>query len=147
MPVERSAGIIFFKNTPEGRKYLVLRSSREPGSKRPEYWDFSKGLLEKGEDGISAARREAEEEVEIKNFELVPDFKETVSYFTRHDGKTIPKFAVMFLAETQGGEIKLSWEHDKYEWLLYEEAKKRISNNAMKQALEKAHEFLSKKSS
>lgn len=149
MPVERSAGIIIFHDAASGRKYLVIRSSRDSSQisekkSVKEFWDFPKGQLEKGETGIDAARREAKEEAGISGFEILSGFKETVSYFTRREGKPIPKFVAMFLAEAKSDKVKLSWEHDKYEWLPYEEAYSRISLPPMKQALEKAEEFLKK---
>ena len=64
-------------------------------------------------------------------------------YFTKYHGKTIPKFAVMFLAEINNEKIELSSEHDRYEWLSFYEAHKRISNSQMKEVLKKADEFLS----
>jgi 8-oxo-dGTP pyrophosphatase MutT (NUDIX family) len=85
------------------------------------------------------------EEVGIKKYELQPDFKETVKYFTRRSGRM--KFVAMFLAETKNARVKLSWEHDKYKWLSFEEAKKRISLKPMKEALEKANDYLQTKSS
>lgn len=148
MPVERSAGIIFFRKEPERRRYLVIRST--PSERFPlprEHWDFAKGLLEAGEDGLKAAKREAEEEVGLKDFEVVHGFKETAQYFTTSNGKSAMKFAAMFLAEAGTEQVKLSWEHDKYKWLPYEEARARISNSQMKKVLEKAHEFLSKQGS
>lgn len=148
MSVERSAGVIFFIEKPEGRYYLVIRST--PSERFPlprEYWDFAKGLLEVGEDGFKAAKREAEEEVGLRYFEVVPGFKEVAQYFTTRDGKRAMKFVAMFLAEARSPKVTLSWEHDQYEWLPYEEAYKKISNSAMKKILEKAHEFLSTKSS
>lgn len=142
MPVERSAGIIFFRNTPEGRKYLIVRSTRNvPG--RAEFWDIPKGGLEKGERGIDAALRESKEEAGVKKFLLVPDFKETMRYFTRRDGKPVPKFVAVFLAEARETKVKLSWEHDEFAWATFEEAMKKLTT--MKKALKAADEFLSKK--
>ena len=146
MPVERSAGIIIFRNTPKGREYLVVHASGTgDGTTRPDFWDFSKGLLEKGETGIDAARREVKEEVGIEDFLFVDGFKETVHYFTRRDGKPVPKFMAMFLAEVKDDKVRLSWEHDKYEWLPFVEARERISRTEMKKALESAEEYLKKK--
>lgn len=149
MPVERSAGIILFRNTPEGRKYLILRSSRSKseiakGKFAKEFWDFPKGQLEEGEKGIDAARREAKEEAGIESYEVVPGFKETVRYFTRREGRPIPKFVAMFLAEAKTDKVKLSWEHDKYEWLAYNEALERVTLKEMKKALMAAENFLNK---
>lgn len=141
MPVERSAGIILYRNTPEGRKFLVIRSSRKYPD-RPEFWDFPKGRLDSGEDGIGAARREVREEVGIDDFEIVQNFKETVRYFTRREGKSIPKFVAMFLAHTPQKEVTLSWEHDVFEWLAYHDARERVTIPDMKHALDRAEEFL-----
>lgn len=147
MPVERSAGIIIFRNTPQGRRYLVIRSSRDKstiakGKDVKEFWDLPKGVLEKGETGMDAAKREAKEEVGIENLRIVPAFKETVHYFTRRDGKPAPKYVAMFLGEVKTDTIVLSWEHDKYEWLPHKEAYERVTLKPMGGALEKAERFL-----
>ena len=142
MPVERSAGIIFFLKTPQGRKYLIIRSSGLK-KKRKEFWDFPKGKLEKGETGLQAATREAQEETGIDDFEIDPNFKETVRYFTWREGQRMPKFVAMFLVEAKTDKVKLSWEHDAYEWLPYEEAYKKLST--MKKALKKAYDHLQAK--
>ncbi|MBI4132476.1 MAG: NUDIX domain-containing protein [Candidatus Sungbacteria bacterium] len=141
MPVERSAGIIFFMPTPQGRRYLIVRSSRDLPD-RPEFWDIPKGILEKGETkGIEAALRESREETQLENFSIVPGFKYTARYFTRRDGKSVPKFVAVFLAEAHDDSVKLSWEHDRYEWASFGEAMKRLTT--MKPALQAAEDFLS----
>lgn len=149
MPVERSAGIIFFLNTPEGRRYLVIRSSHQnpqigKSKKVKEFWDFPKGRLEGKETGLDAAKREAREEAGIKEFTIFPKFKETVHYFTWRDKKPIPKFVAMFLADAKSDTVKLSWEHDTYEWLPYSEAHDRLTLSQMKKALLAAEDFLKK---
>lgn len=145
MPAEKSAGIIIFRNTPSGREYLIVHASGTgEGTSRLDFWDFPKGLLEKGEKGIDTAIREVKEEVGIEDFSFVDGFKETVHYFTRREGKPVPKFVVMFLAEAKDDKVKLSWEHDKYEWLIFREGYKRISRRQMKEALEAAEEYLKK---
>lgn len=146
MLIEKSAGIIFFRAEPKNtnRLYLIIRSSRIGflGDNKKEFWDFPKGLLEEKEKGIEAAAREAYEETGIQDFKIIEGFKETVKYFTKRDGKTALKFAAMFLAEVKSGEVKLSWEHDKYEWLPFQEAHDKISRVEMKKALENAKNFL-----
>ena len=142
MPVSRSAGIILFRNTTEGRKYLILRAKRDDD--RPEFWDISKGELNSGESGIEAARREVKEETGIEDYKLIGDFKFTAQYFTKREGKTIPKFVAVFLAEAPNEAVKLSWEHDSFEWATLEEASKKLTT--MKKALHAADEFLSKSS-
>lgn len=143
MPVLRSAGIIFFRNTPKGRRYLIVRSSKHIPA-RGEYWDIPKGELEAKEKGIEAAKREAKEEVGIENFSLVEGFKFTAQYFSRRGGKSMPKYVAIFLAEAGSEDIKLSWEHDKHEWAPLDEAIKKTTT--MREAIKKADEFLNKSS-
>lgn len=126
---------------------MVLRASRSEseiakGKFVKEFWDFPKGQLEQGEKGIDAARREAKEEAGIEDYGIISEFKETARYFTRREGKPIPKFVAMFLAEVKTDKVKLSWEHDKYEWLAYNEALERITLPPMKETLRKAEQFL-----
>ena len=137
----RSAGVIVFRNTSKGRKFLVIRSSRKDSSK-PEYWDVPKGLLKKNEKGIDAALRETREESGIVNFKLFPGFKETIKYFIHYKGKRELKFVAMFLMEVEDDKVVLSWEHDKYEWFSYNEALVRLTNSEMKKVLRSADKFV-----
>ena len=109
-----------------------------------EFWDLPKGVLESGERGTDAALREAKEEAGIQKHQLVfiENFKVTVRYFTRRDGKPTLKFAVFFLARAKTKKVKLSWEHDRYEWLLYRDARARLSLPQMQRALNNAEKFL-----
>lgn len=148
MPVERSAGIILFRQVSSERHYLVIRSARlesQISEKKSvtQFWDFPKGRLESGETGLQAAEREVREEVGIVHYGLVPEFKKTVQYFTRREGKSVPKFVALFLAEVKDDPlITLSWEHDKYEWLSYPEAHERLTHPQMKNALQVAEQYL-----
>ena len=126
---------------------MVIRSSRGASiiaekKKIKEFWDLPKGILEKGEKATDTARREVKEEVGVADLEITPDFKETVRYFTWREGKSILKFAALFLAEVKTDKIKLSWEHDKYEWLPHGEARDKLTTKGMKIALDKAEEYL-----
>ncbi len=147
MPAERSAGIIIYRDTPEGRKYLLLRASRDKstlasGKRVKDFWDFPKGRLEKGETGLDAARRETQEEAGLDTIEIDPEFKHTVQYFTFRTGRPVPKYVAMFLGRVTSEVITLSWEHDTAEWLLHKDAKARVTLPQMKDALEKAEEYL-----
>ena len=142
MPVERTGGIIFFRNAPEGRRYLILRSARDIPD-RPKFWDIPKGQLEDAERrGVDAAMREAKEETGLEDFSLVPDFKHTVSYVTRREGRPVPKFVAVFLAEAHTDAVRLSWEHDAYEWTSFDEAMEKLST--MRPALKAAEAYLSR---
>lgn len=124
---------------------MVLRSSYHGKGGKYNYWDFPKGLLDGKEKGIDAAKREAREEAGIKKYKLFPKFKSTVRYFVRGrpwGSKAAMKFVAMFLAEAKSAKVKLSWEHDAFEWLPYKEARKRITRKEMRRAIEEAEEFL-----
>lgn len=126
---------------------MVIRSSYHGKDGKHNFWDFPKGLLEKGEKGIDAAMREAKEEVGINDFLLDTDFKRTIRYFTRwrNPAKANLKFVALFLAESKTDKVKLSWEHDQYEWLSYVKARVRVSLPQMKKALADAEQWLNKK--
>ena len=145
MPVVRSAGIIIFRKTSQGKRYLIVRSARDI-KKRGEFWDIPKGELEKGEKkGMETAVREVKEETGLDNFTLIPDFKYTARYFTRRGGKPILKFVAVFLAKAHKEEVKLSWEHDAFEWAPLGEATKKLTT--MREAVKKADEFLQRQGS
>ena len=149
MPVLRSAGFVIFRNTPRGRRYLALRASRSEstiakGKTVKEFWDFSKGALEKGETAMEAALRETKEETGITKLIIVSGFKHTVRYFTMRAGTRALKFVAMFLAETKTSRAALSWEHDRSEWLAYGDAEKRITLPQMREVLAAAEAFLNR---
>ena len=56
---EISAGIIIFRKTKEGPKFLLLYHGGR-------YWNFPKGKLEKEEDSYTAALREIKEETGLR---------------------------------------------------------------------------------
>src|SRR5574341_941417 len=115
MPV-RSAGIVLFRNGKK-RKYLLLEHSYG--------WDFSKGIMDKGEKSQSAAMRELKEETGISKAVIFPGFKTTISFIYTWKGKRLLKFVVFYLAKTRQKKVKLSFEHKGFVWLPYKEAVKK----------------------
>ncbi|TSC73571.1 MAG: NTP pyrophosphohydrolase [Parcubacteria group bacterium Gr01-1014_48] len=147
--VERSAGMILFKNTKTKKQYLLLQHHPRPNVRIKNivaHWDFPKGHLEKGEEAIDAAIRESKEETGIEIAEFFPDFKTTIRYFIRSQGvKSIPKFVVFFLGKAKGGRVTLSFEHQAYAWLSFREAHMRLTYENAKKVLKKADDYLSAK--
>ena len=152
MPQEQSAGaVVYYKG--ETIEYLLLRY--EAG-----HWDFPKGHIEEGEELIDTARREIKEETGIGDVEVVPDFKENVTYwYQKYEGgynysKRVAakgqkakgtasfKTVTYFLARSHTKDVVLSSEHIGYEWLPYDEALKRGTFKNSKDILVKAKEFL-----
>jgi 8-oxo-dGTP pyrophosphatase MutT (NUDIX family) len=134
MKMERSAGVIVFRDDPSGRVYLLLDYGK--------HWDYPKGHVEKNEDDLSAARRELEEETGIRDAEILPGFSREMQYFFRAKGQLIRKTVIFFLARTDRQRVRLSDEHEGSEFLPYEAAMKRLTYSNAKQILRAANDFL-----
>ena len=107
----------------EGAKRLYLLLHYPNGQ-----WDLVKGKIEKGEDTVSTAVREAHEETGIRDLRFVDNFKRSIRYkFSSMDGRMISKSVVYFLAETRTKDIMLSDEHIGYAWMEFDAAMHRIT--------------------
>jgi bis(5'-nucleosidyl)-tetraphosphatase len=111
-----SAGVVVVRREGDVWHYLLLRAYN--------YWDFSKGVVEAGEDPREAACREVEEETGLTDlvFSWGHDYQETPPY-----GKG--KIARYYVAETRQDTIILPVspelgrpEHHEYRWVSYQEA-------------------------
>ncbi len=139
MKKEKSAGaVIFIKN--KGIKYLLLHYPFGSRTRR-NYWDFSKGHIEKNEKELNTAKREIKEETGLKNIKIVGGFKETIKYFFKNK-ETIQKTVVFYLAEAERKEIILSSEHIGYKWLSFQKAVDLLSFENSKRILKKADKFM-----
>jgi len=114
--VIRSAGIVVVRAEEDGWKFLFLRAYRN--------WDFPKGIVEPGEELLSAAKREVREETGITDlrFRWGTAFKETPPYSR---GKKIARY---YIAETLERDVRFSInpelgkaEHHEYRWVPYPE--------------------------
>ena len=117
-----SAGIIIFRKTPEGIKFLLLYHGKG-------YWNFPKGRLEAGERSWQTAFREVREETGLKNtdLKLVQDFKSFEKFYFHHQGQKIFRVVILYLAETTQQVITLAGTHqDGYGWFTFVEAKKML---------------------
>ncbi|MEO9306810.1 MAG: NUDIX domain-containing protein [Nitrososphaera sp.] len=112
---ERSAGAIIYRQSPQGKMYLLLNY---PSG----HWDFVKGNIEKGEALKETVLREAREETGITDIAFVDGFEDKVEYHYQRDGQVIHKEVAFFLATTNTDKITLSFEHQDYTWLGFDEA-------------------------
>ncbi len=101
-------------------KVLVLRraTGRSPGS-----WEFVHGHIEPGELPAAAARRELWEESGLKTEKL---YSITVNpfYLIKADAVQV---ALVFAAIVDSDRVTLGAEHDRYEWLSFAAAVKRLT--------------------
>ncbi|MCR4346293.1 MAG: NUDIX domain-containing protein [Sulfuricaulis sp.] len=111
-----SAGVVIVRHFDDQYRYLLLRIR--------DYWDFSKGMVEPGEDPLAAAIREVEEETTLiqLDFRWGHAFTETEPY-----GKN--KIARYYVAESAEGEVFLPVteelgkpEHEEFRWMEYDAA-------------------------
>lgn len=134
---EKSAGAVTFRK--EGNKVHYLLLHYEAG-----HWGFPKGHIEKGESLEEAALRELEEETSVSDVSPVSGFKGHLRYFFKRAGRGVFKTVTYFLVETKQKEVKLSLEHDRFEWLPFGQALEQLTFQDTKQVLKKANEFLGK---
>ncbi|MDE2001599.1 MAG: NUDIX domain-containing protein [Patescibacteria group bacterium] len=139
---EISAGIIIYKREKDrdGKvetKYLLLYHGRG-------YWNFPKGKLEKGELSYQAAFREVMEETGIPSRALTLEkhFKMTDKYVYQREGQKYFKIVIFFLAQAHKPEVKVSFEHEGYAWLLHNDAQKLLKHRNIKVILKQANAYL-----
>jgi bis(5'-nucleosidyl)-tetraphosphatase len=137
---EHSAGIIPFQIRNGKRKYLMLLSNLAKNA----YWEFPKGLIEKGERAQDAAIREFQEEAGIQKFKLIPGFKRVLKYFYRRNGEVIAKTVTYFLARVQSKKVTISSESKDYKWVTKEEAASMATYRSILDLLSEAEDFLNK---
>jgi len=116
-----SAGVVVVRADADRWRYLLLRAYN--------YWDFPKGLVEPGETPLDGARREVEEETEIRDLEFRwgHDFYQTAPY-------SKGKIARYYLACTRQEAVTLPVspelgrpEHEEYRWLPYAAARELLT--------------------
>ena len=115
MHIEYSSGFIIYRENASGKQeFLFLR-------KKNGDIDIPKGHIEKGENALRAAIRETKEET---NLGVKPDkfFNIRRHYWFRFEKETIKKYLTIFLSEYIGGEVKVSAEHEGFEWIQPEKA-------------------------
>jgi len=134
---ERSAGFIVY-HTDHGSDASTAEAAgrRVADARRVEYllldygrhWDFPKGHVDAGEDELAAAVRELHEETGLTRPQVVSGFRHEIVYFFRDRKKgLVRKTVVFFLAEVSVRDVVLSHEHVGFEFLPYEQARKRVT--------------------
>lgn len=128
MKEETSAGIVIYRRTQEGIRYLLLYHGGR-------YWNFPKGHIEfiegpSREKNLEAALRETAEETGLKRQDLLIDssFRAIEKYSFTKKGTRISKTVIFFLAESKQRNITISHEHEGFGWFLYKDAHQLLSH-------------------
>lgn len=136
---EISAGVVLYRATDEGVKFLILYH-------RHNYWNFPKGKIESEERSMEAALRETEEETGISRraIRLHQNFRAHERFTFRREGEQIYKIVIFYLGETRAADVKIATrEANGYGWFLYSEARKVLGKYRDSQrVLRHAYEFL-----
>jgi len=129
---EKSCGAVIFRETPQGRQYLLVQHNAS-------HWSFPKGHVERGEGETDTARREIREETGL-TVEIDARFREVITYYPKEN---VIKDVVFFLASPTGGA-----EHPQEEeirqlcWVSFSEAQQRITFATDVEVLKAAEAFL-----
>uniref|UniRef100_A0A6P8Q7J8 Bis(5'-nucleosyl)-tetraphosphatase [asymmetrical] n=1 Tax=Geotrypetes seraphini TaxID=260995 RepID=A0A6P8Q7J8_GEOSA len=106
------------------------------------HWTPPKGHVDYGEDDLTTALRETEEEagLQASQFTVIKEFQKELSYPVKDKPKTV----IYWLAEMKDAtaEIKLSHEHQAFSWLKLPEACKLSGYPQMQEVLKEAYEFI-----
>ena len=149
MTKEISAGIIIYRKTEEGLKFLLLYHGRG-------YWNFPKGKIESEERSFQTAVREIREETGLNRSDLKfnQSFKvyEKFNFWRKIENKPqrVFKTVIFYLAETRKKAIRISemkggQPHEGFAWFSYREAiNMLLKHKDSQRVLRQAHETLQK---
>jgi 8-oxo-dGTP pyrophosphatase MutT (NUDIX family) len=145
---EISAGVIIYRRTGEGPKFLILYHGSS-------YWNFPKGKISEGERSFRAALREVWEETGLGQRDLgfSDQFKVRDQFTFVRNRQKIFKTVTYYLAETRNPRIRLlikpdqvsGEKHEGYGWFLYRAAMRILKAPNLRNSLKKAYELISKK--
>jgi 8-oxo-dGTP pyrophosphatase MutT (NUDIX family) len=138
MKHEKSAGIIIFYIDKEPM-FLLLEYLT--------YWGFVRGNIEDKENEEDTAIREAKEEANISNIDILEGFRYSQSWFYKLKGKLRRKSAVYLLGEItkkQAEKTRISFEHKSFKFCNLKKALNLMRIKNEKIMLNEAYEFIKK---
>jgi 8-oxo-dGTP pyrophosphatase MutT (NUDIX family) len=131
--VSRIVEVCVFRFVGSRPEYLLLKRSANDRI-HPGIWQIVTGTILEGEKAADSALRELAEETGLKPKRLWVAPYVISFYDHRNDAVNInPLFAAQ---ADQADEVKLSLEHQKHEWLPYDQARRRLVWPDQRQGLE-----------
>ncbi|KAM4709661.1 bis(5'-nucleosyl)-tetraphosphatase [asymmetrical] [Discoglossus pictus] len=141
----RACGLIIFRRcnpitsaaSVHDIEYLLLQTSYGT-----HHWSPPKGHVDPGEDDLTTALRETEEEAGLHSSQLniVEGFRKELNYMVNNR----PKVVIYWLAELKdcNTQVELSHEHQDFRWLQLPEACQYAEFSDMQETLQEASQFL-----
>lgn len=129
-----SAGVLLFREDESGRQYLLLFTKTGVG--------FPKGRPEGKETEMETALRETREETGISAVEIVPGFRQEISYPLFDGKRRVHKSVLFFLGRTAESRVTISWEHQGFKWCTADEALRILRYKNQKELIRKAEIYL-----
>lgn len=117
----------------DGKILLVKRNSRADYA--PGIWEFVTGRIKQFEEPEVALRREVQEEAGLTDIKIVKPFK--VSHFFR--GEPIAEkelILIIYWCMTSSCEVKISEEHEDFQWVTLGEALELVEHPGVKSDIE-----------
>ena len=127
MKEPRSVQVVVYRDTPEGREYLVLLRRRKGSA---DFWQPVSGSLEPGETFLDAALREVREETgieavhDLRGIGLVGSFRIAPAWRDLYAPDVTHNLQVGFAARVATADVRIdAREHAEYRWEPHERAR------------------------
>ena len=129
---------VFSRKSGQIRYLLLRRSTRK--KPYPGIWQFITGNIRKKESSLTAALRELKEEtnLEPKGIWVVPH----ILQFFDPSADKIHNSPLFTVEVNNRATVRLSAEHDKFLWLGYKEAVKKLVWPSQREGLRVTHEYI-----
>jgi dATP pyrophosphohydrolase len=128
----RFVDVYVLRDTPADPAILVLRRSN--AGRSPGTWEAVHGAIEAGETAVQAALRELGEETGLAPERLYNASR--VEAFYRHAQDEVALIPVFVALVARDAAVRVSAEHDAFEWLAPTDALARVTWPRMRRALE-----------
>ncbi|MEA2070927.1 MAG: NUDIX hydrolase [Asgard group archaeon] len=115
----------------ENHKGEILLLQRKPDVIRPNIWEDAGGRLKKNESMINGLKREILEETGLQNYKII---KAIATFPPNGANGSKEKLGITYWCKmlSQKEQIKLSTEHQRYQWASLQEARKMAGHKALK---------------